>query len=77
MILGMPIAISTSLLAPFLIELLYGYEYLDGVAALRILGLAIICTFISTYLVQVLIATEQLKIILAVTLLGLITSITW
>jgi O-antigen/teichoic acid export membrane protein len=57
--LGSGVAVTLWLLAPWLLPLLYGKSYMDSMAVLRVLGLAILPAFINYSLTHYLIARGQ------------------
>jgi O-antigen/teichoic acid export membrane protein len=53
LVFGTPIGIATAMLAPLLISIFYGQQFVEGNHALRVLGVATILLFLNAYLWQV------------------------
>jgi O-antigen/teichoic acid export membrane protein len=69
------ICIFIFLMAPFIIKILYGPEYLPSIALLRIYIWSIIGIFISTVLQQILLAQNRFKTILLLNIFGMLLSL--
>lgn len=72
---GVGIGVTMSLLAPFLMALLYGTPFLSAAPVLRVLGLGTIAVFLNAYFWQVLIARGEQGTIARTTAVSLIFSL--
>ncbi len=72
---GVGIGVAMSLLAPFLLGVLYGAPFLSAAPALRILGVGTITVFLNAYFWQVLIARGEQGTIARTTVVSLLLSL--
>ncbi|MDD1778626.1 MAG: flippase [Candidatus Helarchaeota archaeon] len=75
LMLGVPIGIATTMLAPLLITILYGKQYIEGSQALRLLGMEVIFLFINTYLWQVFTALGKEKTVLVIACISILIAV--
>ena len=75
LVISLPVGVATLMLAPFLIRLFYGEQYIEGVQALRILGLAGIFLFINTYFWQVFAALGSAKAVLNISIASILVAL--